>query len=83
MCQVPDSRPNKPLSRRFAPTREFRLGMQILACWESASYYRSFSEIDCDTSGPDQLSLHASFLGALNQVPVFYRILSGIRTDPE
>ena len=79
----PTTPANEPLSRSFPPTREFKLGMQILACWESASHYRSLSKIDCDTSGPGQLSLHASLLGAPNQVPVFYRILSGIRTDPE
>jgi hypothetical protein len=74
---------NEPLFRRVLPTREFRLGMQILACWDSPIHYRSLREIHCDTSGPGQLSLHASFLGAPNRVPVFYRILSRIRTDPE
>ena len=62
------------------PTREFKLGLSVLRCWEGDGP-AGFRRISCRTAGPDHSpELNAWFLGRAASVPLFYQILSGIET---
>ena len=59
------------------PTREFKLGLSLLRCWEGDGP-AGFRRIFCRTSSPGHSpELDAWFLGTAARVPLFYQILSG------
>lgn len=65
---------------RGGAKREFKLGMNVLRCWENVTS-ADFRSITCWTSGPYRgAGLSAGFRGEATHVPTFYRILRGIET---